>query len=131
MEYIIEGTIKKLSFDEKFFTIAGTEGYAVKQKKDGMEIRYNVLQNCGKDDTTRVFMKGLVCKQDVRFSTDEKNMNLLLQAASSGKKVQVKLEMNVEAKSEVKPETGVEVKEITIKELKEPFPVVSLAMLAE
>ena len=117
MEYIIEGTIKELSFDEKFFTIAGTEGYAIKQKKDGMEIRYNVLQNCGKDDTTRVFMKGLVCKQDVRFSTDEKNMNLLLQAASSGKKVQVKLEIGK--------------KRIKIKKIDKSFPISSLTLLAE
>ena len=126
MEYIIEGTVKELSFDENFFTIAGIEGYAIKQKKDGVETRYNVLQNCGKDVDTNP-ISSFVFNPNTKFATTEKNRCLLLQAASSGKKVQVKLEMNVEAK----PETRVEVKEITIKELKEPFPVASVIMLAE
>lgn len=130
MKYIIEGTIKELSFDENFFTIAGTEGYAIKQKKDGVETRYNVLQNCGKDADTNP-ISSFVFNPNTKFATTEKNRCLLLQAASSGKKVQVKLEMNVEAKSEANPETGVEVKEITIKELKKPFPVASIIMLAE
>lgn len=126
-EYIIEGTVKELSFGkEDFFTIAGTDGYAVKQKKDGVEIRYNVLQNCGKDADT-IPISSFVFNQNTKFATTEKNRCLLLQAASSGKKVQVKIEMKVE----VKPETGVETKEITVKELKEPFPVASIIMLAE
>lgn len=118
MKYIIEGTIKELSFDENFFTIAGTEGYAIKQKKDGREIKYNVLQNYDTDDTIKkVFMAGLVCKQDVKFLTDGKNRDLLLQAASSGKKVQVKLEIGK--------------KRIRLKKIEVPFPVASIIMLAE
>ena len=118
MKYIIEGTIKELSFDENFFTIAGTEGYAIKQKKDGVETRYNVLQNCDTDDNIKkAFMVGLICKQDIKFSTDGKNRDLLLQAVSFGKKIRVKVEIGK--------------KRIKKKDLKESFPVVSLAMLAE
>ena len=94
MKYIIEGTIKELSFDENFFTIAGTEGYAIKQKKDGMEMKYNVLKSFEDDDTAKVFIKGLVCKQDVKFSTVGKNRNLLLQAASFGKRIRITIKIN-------------------------------------
>ena len=92
MEYIIEGTIKELSFDEKFFTIAGTEGYAIKQKKDGMEMKYNVL--CPENMPSKE--KGIasyILSQDFRFPAT-KSKCLLLQSLSLGKRIRMTIKTN-------------------------------------
>ena len=92
MEYIIEGTIKELSFDEKFFTIAGTEGYAIKQEKDGMEMKYNVL--CPENMPSKE--KGIasyILSQDFKFSA-AKSKCLLLQSLSLGKRIRMTIEVD-------------------------------------
>ena len=92
MKYIIEGTIKELSFDEKFFTITGTEGYAIKQKKDGMEMKYNVL--CPENMPSKE--KGIasyILSQDFKFSA-AKSKCLLLQSLSLGKRIKMTIEVD-------------------------------------
>lgn len=92
MKYIIEGTIKELSFDENFFTIAGTEGYAIKQKKDGKEIKYNVLcpENMPSNQDSGT---SYTLAQDFRFPVG-KNKCLLLQSLSSGKRIRITIKTN-------------------------------------
>ena len=87
MKYIIEGTIKELSFDENFFTIAGTEGYAIKQKKDGMEMKYNVL--CPENmPSNSVSDTSYILSQDFKFFVGE-NKDLLLRSLSLGKRIRI------------------------------------------
>ena len=92
MKYIIEGTIKELSFDENFFTIAGTEGYAIKQKKDGMEMKYNVLcpENMPSNQDSGT---SYTLAQDFRFPVG-KNKCLLLQSLSLGKRIRMTIEVD-------------------------------------
>ena len=93
MEYIIEGTIKELSFDEKFFTIAGTEGYAIKQKKDSEEIMYNVLHPKDNMPSKEKGITSYILSQDFKFSA-AKSKCLLLQSLSLGKRIRMTIKTN-------------------------------------
>ena len=90
--YVIEGTIKKLKKENKIwsFKIAGTEGYALRQKKkedDKETTRYNVL--CLKDSEKPDDKKprnAITFAEDESFTTGDKYGNLLALALANGRK---------------------------------------------
>lgn len=84
--YIIEGTVTEISIDEGFFTIAGTEGFAIKQGDD----KYNVL--CPeKMPTENDYLPSFILSQDVKFPIIDSDNELILKASSEGKKIKIKL----------------------------------------
>ena len=83
--YIIEGTISELSFDESYFTICGAEGFSIKQN----DKKYNVLCPKAMPESEKS-LEAIVLAQDFKFPTGE-NKDLLLQAVSSQKRIKVQL----------------------------------------
>lgn len=105
MEYVIEGTVKELKVKKEegkviwSFKIAGTEGYALRQKKeeDDKETRLNVLcleDSENPDDKTP--KKAIVLEEDTVFeikkdtdkdkNTDKPYFHLLSLSLANGKK---------------------------------------------
>lgn len=84
--YIIKGTVTEISFDEGFFTIVGTEGYAIKQGDN----KYNVL--CPeKMPAENSYSQSFILSNDVKFPILDSDKELLLKASSEGKKIKIKL----------------------------------------
>lgn len=87
MKYIIEGTVSEVTVkNDKTvgFKIAGTEGYAIKQKGK----KYNIL--CLKDQPVG---KAYIFEQTVEFTTGSNNLSNLQTAISNGKKISVELDI--------------------------------------
>ena len=90
MEYVIEGTVKELKVKKEegkviwSFKIAGTEGYALRQKKeeDDKETRLNVLCLKGSenpDDKTP--RNAITFAEDSPFQTEDKEYGCLITSA--------------------------------------------------
>ncbi len=89
MDYVIEGTISELSFDENYFSLSGTEGYALKHG----DKKYNVL--CPKDMPEKnKYAQSVVLSQDFHFPI-QGDKELLLHALSSNKKIRIRLSVNI------------------------------------
>lgn len=99
MEYVIEGTVKELEVKKGkeegkviwSFKIAGTEGYALRQKKkedDKETTRYNVL--CLKDSENPDDKKprnAITFAEDSPFQTEDKEYGCLITSAlANGRK---------------------------------------------
>lgn len=97
MEYVIEGTVKELEVKKEkgkviwSFKIAGTEGYALRQKKkedDKETTRYNVL--CLKDSENPDDKKprnAITFAEDSPFQTEDKEYGCLITSAlANGRK---------------------------------------------
>lgn len=118
--YIIEGTISELSFDEGYFTICGSEDFSLKYD----DKKYNVLcpEKISKENfATQQYSSCFILKQDLKFSTKNRNRNLLLQGSSLQKKVRVKIQFKH------KLEKG----ELIIKDFSKPLPVFSIILLSD
>ena len=96
MEYVVEGTVKELEVkkekkEEKViwsFKIAGTDGYALRQKKDREEIRLNVLHlDENKADDGRKPRNAITFAEDSPFQTEDKEYGCLITSAlANGRK---------------------------------------------
>lgn len=84
--YIIEGTVLEISKEKlkNTFKIAGTEGYALIQRKGKSETRYNIL--CSDDKNS---YRALKIEKDFSYNVSDDFMPLLISAMAHGKKVSV------------------------------------------
>ena len=111
MEYIIEGTVKELEVKKEegkviwSFKIAGTEGYALRQKKkedDKETTRYNVL--CLKDSENPDDKKprnAITFAEDSPFQTEDKEYGCLITSAlANGRKCRVCFSVKEEDKKD-------------------------------
>lgn len=83
--YVIEGTISEISQDEEYFKLKGCEGYAIKQN----DKKYNLL--CSENMTEDVGL-AFVLSQDMKFTLNDGNENLLMQVWSVGKRIKLKFD---------------------------------------
>lgn len=92
MEYVIEGTVKELEVKKEegkgkgkviwSFKITGTDGYALRQKKDREEIRLNVLHlDENKADDGRKPRNAITFAEDSPFQTEDKEYGCLITSA--------------------------------------------------
>ena len=87
MNYIIEGTITELSFDEGYFTICGSEGFMLKQG----EKKYNVL--CSEENLKeKHYQASFIASQKCKFSTSVKYRSVLLTSMTYEKRIRVSLD---------------------------------------
>lgn len=83
--YIIEGTVTELSFDEGYFTVCGSEGFLI--KRDGK--KYNVLCPEKMPEEKEECKFGIIFPKYTQFLI-KKNKCLLLNAINSAKKIKIK-----------------------------------------
>ena len=85
--YIIEGTITELSFDEGYFTVCGSEGFAIKRD----DKKYNVL--CPeKMPEEKTCIGSFITDQKCKFSTSVKHRTALLTSLTSEKRIRVSID---------------------------------------
>ena len=98
MKYVIEGTVKELEVKKEegkviwSFKIAGTDGYALRQKKkkDNKETRLNVLclENTQVDEDKKP-RNAITFAEDESFMTGDEYGNLLALALANGRKCRI------------------------------------------
>ena len=84
--YIIEGTISEITKEKSknTFKIAGAEGYALTQRKDSLETKYNIL--CNTDKNSYLALK---IEKDFPCNVSDDFMPLLVSAMTYGRKVRI------------------------------------------
>ena len=98
MDYIIEGTISELSFDEGYFTICGSEGFAI--KKDDKKFNLFCLKDNPKE---KVYQISFIASQKCKLSTSVKYRTVLLSSLTSEKRVRIALDENeLKTKKEIR-----------------------------